>query len=299
MPDPIFGHPRLARIYDALDADRSDLDAYVAVVDELSARRVLDVGCGTGTLALRLARRGIEVAGLDPAAASLDVARSKPGADRVTWLHASATDVPPVQVDLVVMTGNVAHVFRDEGDWDAVLAGVGAALRPGGWLVFETRVPAAEAWLEWTPEQSRARTEIVGVGVVESWVEVTAVRPGLVSFRWTYRFEADGAVLVSDSTLRFREEDELAKSLLRAGYTVLEVRGAPDRPGKELVFIAQNPERGQRWSVPRHAAPTAQHGLGRGAGTAVSRGGRRVKVVEQVEQATDVETTATRRVVAG
>ena len=34
MADPIFADPRLAAIYDALDADRSDLDAYAAVVDD-------------------------------------------------------------------------------------------------------------------------------------------------------------------------------------------------------------------------------------------------------------------------
>jgi 2-polyprenyl-3-methyl-5-hydroxy-6-metoxy-1,4-benzoquinol methylase len=51
VADDIFEHPRLAAIYDALDSDRSDLDVYVAIADELGARRVLDVGCGTGTLA--------------------------------------------------------------------------------------------------------------------------------------------------------------------------------------------------------------------------------------------------------
>ena len=47
VPDPIFEHARLAAIYDALDSDRSDLDVYVAIAEELGARRVLDVGCGT------------------------------------------------------------------------------------------------------------------------------------------------------------------------------------------------------------------------------------------------------------
>ena len=50
MPDAIFANPRLAAIYDDVDADRRDLVNYVAIVDELEARSVLDVGCGTGTL---------------------------------------------------------------------------------------------------------------------------------------------------------------------------------------------------------------------------------------------------------
>lgn len=44
MPDPIFAEPRLAAIDDALDADRSDLAHYIAIVEEFGARRVLDVG---------------------------------------------------------------------------------------------------------------------------------------------------------------------------------------------------------------------------------------------------------------
>jgi SAM-dependent methyltransferase len=111
VADAIFEEPRLAEIYDPLDVDRSDLDAYVALAREFSAGTVLDVGCGTGTLACLLAGRGLEVIAVDPAAASLDVARRKPGADRVRWLHGDATNLPALQVDLATMTGNVAQVF--------------------------------------------------------------------------------------------------------------------------------------------------------------------------------------------
>jgi SAM-dependent methyltransferase len=238
VPDPIFDDRRLAEIYDPLDPDRGDLDVYVAIVEEFGARHVLDVGCGTGTFACMLAERGIEVVGVDPAGASLDVARRKPGADRVRWIHGDATTLPPLEVDLATMTANVAQVFLTDEDWLATVRGIRAALAPNGRLVFETRVPERKAWLEWNRQQTHNRPDIPGVGVVENWCDLIEVADSLVTFRWTSVFASDGAVLMSDSTLRFRSREEVECSLQAAGFVVDEVRDAPDRPGREFVFIA-------------------------------------------------------------
>jgi 2-polyprenyl-3-methyl-5-hydroxy-6-metoxy-1,4-benzoquinol methylase len=75
VSDAIFAHPRLAPLYDAFDGRRDDLTAYLDIARELAADRVLDVGCGTGSMAVLLARAGRTVVGVDPAAASLEVAR--------------------------------------------------------------------------------------------------------------------------------------------------------------------------------------------------------------------------------
>jgi hypothetical protein len=61
-----------------------------------------------------------------------------------------------------------------------------------------------------------------------------------VSFRDTYTFASDGAVITSQSTLRFRSRAELASSLAAEGYQVRDVRDAPGRPSREYVFIAQH-----------------------------------------------------------
>jgi SAM-dependent methyltransferase len=241
MADEGFTHPRLAAIYDALDPDRGDLDAYVRMVEEFGARQVLDVGCGTGVFALLLAGRGVEVVGVDPALASLDVARGKPGSERVRWLHGDASALPPLSVDLVTMTANVAQQIVGADAWRETLRGAYAALRPGGRLVFETRDPARRAWEEWNREASYAVTDVPGAGVVESWVEVTCVEGPLVTFRWTYVFASDGRTLTSDSTLRFRGRAEVEAELGVRGFVVEDVRDAPDRPGKELVFVARRP----------------------------------------------------------
>lgn len=215
------------------------------MVDELGASTVLDIGCGTGALACRLALRGIEVTGVDPAGASLEVACRKPGADGVRWVGGDVSALPPLQVDMVTMTGNVAQVFLTGDEWSATLAAAGAALRPAGLLVFETRDPAREAWRGWTREETFRRVEIPGVGAVQTWIQLTRLRLPLVSFCHTFVFEEDGAVLASDSTLRFRDRAETAESLRGAGLVVEEVREAPDRPGLELVFVARRQEPGR------------------------------------------------------
>lgn len=135
VPDALFEHPTLAALYDVLDPDRSDLDWYANLAAEFGASKVVDIGCGTGTFALLLAEHGLEVTALDPAAASLDVARGKPGAHMVRWLHGDATALTALRdpgFDLATMTANVAQAIVEPDAWRATLGAVHGSLRPGG-----------------------------------------------------------------------------------------------------------------------------------------------------------------------
>jgi 2-polyprenyl-3-methyl-5-hydroxy-6-metoxy-1,4-benzoquinol methylase len=94
MPDAIFAEAKLAEIYDLLDnPDRPDLVPYLAIADSIHAHSVIDLGCGTGTLACRLAELGFEVVGIDPAAASLSVAQRKAYAPLVRWITGTAAQL--------------------------------------------------------------------------------------------------------------------------------------------------------------------------------------------------------------
>lgn len=239
MPDALFAEPQLAELYDFFDHPaRPDLAPYLAIADEFNAHSVIDLGCGTGSLACRFAALGKEVVGIDPAAASLDVAKRKAYADRVRWIIGTAAQLNGLHADLITMTGNVAQVFVTDEEWMAVLRACRDALRPGGRLVFEARNPAKEAWKGWNREQSYKTVDVPGIGVVETWVELMHVGLPLVSFRHHFVFPPDGRVMTSESTLRFRTRSELAETVSRAQFTVESVRDAPDRPGFEFVFLA-------------------------------------------------------------
>jgi SAM-dependent methyltransferase len=228
---------RIAELSDPFDPDRSDLDPYIAMVDEFGATSVLDVGCGTGTFACLLASRGIDVVGVDPDEASVDIAKAKSGSDSVRWFVGDAPSLPPLRVDAAFMTANVAQVFVTDEEWMATLAAIHRSLGPGGRLVFEIRDPDRQAWTTWTREHTHETADVPGIGVVETWCDLLGTTPPLVTFRWTNVFESDGAVIESDTTLRFRGRDEIERQLAEAGLRVDEVRDAPDRPGREFVFV--------------------------------------------------------------
>lgn len=246
MPDALFAEPRLAEIYDLLDhPDRPDLAPYLAMADEFNARSVIDLGCGTGVLACRLAACGKEVVGIDPAAASLEVAKRKAYADRVRWLVGTSAQLQGLRADLIIMTGNVAQVFVTDEEWMATISACREALNPDGRLVFEVRDPAKEAWKGWNREQSYQTIEAPGIGAVETWLELLHVQLPLVSFRHIFAFRKDGRVMTSESTLRFRTQAEIAASLSSAHLAQESVRDAPDRPGLEFVFLAHRETRTQ------------------------------------------------------
>jgi SAM-dependent methyltransferase len=94
---------------------------------------VLDAGCGTGRVAVELARRGVSVTGVDVDPQMLDAARSK--APDMTWLEG---DLSRLRLDpafpLVVAAGNVM-IFVERGRVGAVVANLAGALVAGGLLV--------------------------------------------------------------------------------------------------------------------------------------------------------------------
>jgi hypothetical protein len=141
------------------------------------------------------------------------------------------------------MTGNVAQVFLDDAAWAATLRAIHAALRPGGYLAFESRNPDDRAWERWTREATYERFDSPH-GPMESWLEPVSVGDGRVRFQGHNVFTTTGEVVVVSSELRFRSQAELTDSLRNAGFTVAQVygdwnHGPVTSTSRIMVFVAR------------------------------------------------------------
>ncbi len=121
------------RRFDALAARGEDVHGEAGFVAALTPGSVLDAGCGTGRVGIELARRGIEVVGVDADPSMLATARER--APELTWIESDvgALDLERV-FDVVLMAGNVP-LFTPVGTRPQLVAGCARHLGPGGVLV--------------------------------------------------------------------------------------------------------------------------------------------------------------------
>jgi SAM-dependent methyltransferase len=215
-----FSEDRLAALYDVFypPARRDDFAFYLPLV--MSARSVLDVGCGTGAL-LHLARDAGHpgrLCGLDPAAGMLNRARQRPD---IEWVHGDLSSADwDREFDLVVMTGHAFQELVKDDEIRAALAAIRSALNDGGRFAFETRNPLVRAWEQWATQYTAEVTDAAGTIVrcdyrVEEPVEGDVVRS-------VSTFTSPGWDLpeVSRGALRFLGAAGLAGFLAGAGLAI-------------------------------------------------------------------------------
>jgi 2-polyprenyl-3-methyl-5-hydroxy-6-metoxy-1,4-benzoquinol methylase len=154
MSQSSFVDSRLVAIYDTLNPS-GPCEAFYLDLAGCEAKRVLDVGCGTGRLACELGARGHAVTGVDPSAEMLEFARARPNGDRVKWIQGRATDfVHDDRFDLIVMAGHAFQVLLNDRDILDALKHLRKHLSADGRVAFETRNQAVREWEEWTPARS-------------------------------------------------------------------------------------------------------------------------------------------------
>ena len=219
LDDRLYTDPELAQFYDTDNEWAADLEYCRGLA--ATARSLLDLGCGTGLFLSRVAEGRLAV-GVDPAEAMLEIARRRPGGDRVTWIAADARDLRlDVRFDLIVLTGHAFQVFLTEDDQRAVMSTIGMHLAPEGRFIFDSRNPWAEEWREWSPKRSRRSFDHPCLGRVEAWNDAAMdAAAGIVTYQSIYRVNATGRCHSAESRIKFTDRDRLAALMDESGLLV-------------------------------------------------------------------------------
>ena len=142
----MIDHDNLEAFADPVDYDRQDSSdtgvAFYASLARETGGPVLEIACGTGRVAIPIARQGFAVTGLDVVPGMLEVARSKAAGLPISWIEgdARAFDLGE-RFRLVFLTGNAFQLFLTNADQEALLRQVRAHLHDEGLFAFETRNP--------------------------------------------------------------------------------------------------------------------------------------------------------------
>jgi len=240
-----FTDPRLVAVYDTLNPYEPGTQPafYLGLAEEIGARSVLDIGCGTGLITKEFVDRQYAVTALEPSPGMIAVARRRVGEYRATWLNADTSALGSRNADFAFLSGHVAQFFLTDEEWRTALTHLRGALRTGGTLAFETRNPAAREWETWTDDNRRVTVD-AQAGAIETWTDVARVREGIVNSTLHYRFLDRGEEVTSRGHLRFRTLEQLTSSLAGAGFAVERSFGGWNRrpigeDAPEFILVAR------------------------------------------------------------
>jgi len=216
---------RHAEVYDLIYADRpygEEVDRLVRIFTREGARRVLDLGCGTGTHAAMLAVRGYEVVGVDRSEPMLEVARGK--STRVRWIRQDLRTLRlGERFDAATAMFTVLGYFPP-AELEHVLGRIGAHLRPGGILAFDV-------W------DSDATLEPYVLKMAGNVTRETLMRfdPEKTCWNVVFHFRTGREEWTETHEIYAYSEPELRGILGRTGFTVEEL----SKRGRDLWVVAR------------------------------------------------------------
>jgi SAM-dependent methyltransferase len=222
VPEDHFG-PRVAERFDeryGYQADPAVVDPMVEFLVELAGDgRALELGIGTGRIALPLARRGVPVHGIDLSEAMVEKLRAKPGAEQIgVTVGNFATTRVEGTFSLAYLVANTIMNLTTQEEQVACFRNVAAHLEPGGCFVIEVlvpglrRLPPGERFQPFDVSPSHLgfdEYDVARQGLVSHhyWIEDGGVEVLSPPFRYVWPSELDLMAQLAGMTLRERWED--------------------------------------------------------------------------------------------
>ncbi len=221
-------------IYDLENPDFEPDGSFYLEIAKEAPGSVLELGCGTGRLAIPLARRGLDMTGLDIVPEMLARARQKSADLPICWIEADARDFHlGRKFSLIFESGSVFMHMLTRPDQEAFLSCAREHLAPGGRLVICLFFPHSEDLVtdpvekEWFSYQD-AQGRTIRVSGNQSYDELKQLKTE-TAIRRIIDSNGVETVRVAPLTLRYTYPEEMEAILDQAGFKILERCGGPDR----------------------------------------------------------------------
>ncbi|MBB4826360.1 ubiquinone/menaquinone biosynthesis C-methylase UbiE [Sporosarcina luteola] len=202
----------------------SDLD-FIQAHLSASPQSIIELACGTGRLAIPLAKQGYTVYGVDIDSGMLEYAQTKADAEGVE-IYFSVQDCTqfnlPVKSNFIYMTGNSFQHFLTNESQDALFLSVKKHLQPNGEFIFDTRNPILQelAEVQFDEEVIRKNGELVTIKSQETYDSLTQIlecKSTYTSSNHTYK---DGI------QLRYTYPLEMKRLLNQHGFELVNLYGS-------------------------------------------------------------------------
>jgi SAM-dependent methyltransferase len=218
VPEDYFGE-RVAERYDESSTDMFEPAVVEPVVDFLTDLAgdgaALELGIGTGRIALPLAERGVRVHGIDLSEAMVARLRAKPGAEQIdVTIGDFATTKVEETFSVAYLVFNTIMNLTTQDEQVACFQNVAAQLEPGGCFVIEVGVPS----LQRLPPGETVQAFEVGATKL-GFDEIEVARQGLISHHYSV---VDGKLDVLSIPFRYVWPSELDLMARLAGMTLRE-----------------------------------------------------------------------------
>jgi SAM-dependent methyltransferase len=252
----------IAKYWDKIQGAKFDYDSLAERLGETlsqrGARRILDLGCGTGTLLLALARMGFECVGIDLNPHMLEEARRKAAIQglKVDFRLGDMRRLEAGENYDAVFGFQVFSLLRDRSDICLALAGIGDVLAAGGLLVFDVLVEGPETGGE-NREPPPANPLFIdtaldtGNGPMVRLNRMTEMEAA-VQWQAVYFFRQKGQVTMNVRTIPLSSylEGEIVDMLDRWGFTIQEIErnraGGPRRLNARIMAVRTPVHKGDR-----------------------------------------------------
>ncbi len=162
---------RIAGVYDDLYGTYDE--AMISTLADLArGGRVLELGIGTGRIALPLQQSGVQVSGVDASPSMVEKLRAKPGGERIPVALGDFGEVPVTgQFSLIYVVFNTFYALLTQEKQIQCLAKVAQHLTPAGVFVIEAFVPDLARY------RARQNLQIIGINENEMQIDAAQVDP--------------------------------------------------------------------------------------------------------------------------